>query len=611
MASARARKAGRPFMLKKLKSHLSSVRFRNKVILVFAVILFLIITVIVIQQIYLNNRLRFKDTRDNLSLVTEQVGINFSTLLQDQEIRLYNAMKMFDLPLLIRRSESQGRTADVQLALNQMLSTTSPFDFLMILTPKEVMLSATTLRTGNSELASEAAGLLLTPAKSDDASCQWHRGRDGDIYLVRDIYDTSPLTHCGRIVAHLKDDSLFSLGEQSRELEYTFLFFTPSGRAVEPELLFTAGLENDSLLDDLALLSQQGRWDQPEVTINGSEYFASQITYNGVKTMGLAPLGRVQRSNAAVARSVAVCGIAGLAAGVFALLVSMQRLMRQLNNLTNAMDNLASGHLDQTIPVVSEDDIGQLTVHFNDMSHKISLLLQRVVKEETLKVNAQFKLLEYQYRSLQTQLNPHFIFNSLEAINAMAKVEGNPELSRSILRISHYFRLITGNMNRQFITVGEELESLEDYAQIHQTIQGSRLQVTFFCEPAARAAVIPTMSLQPILENSLVHGLCTAPEISVVCVSARLADEKHLLLAVQDNGPGITPQQQELLLSKKQGPAAPGHTGVGLRNIIERLDLLYGTDARVKIDSRPGSTCISVTLPLSYENPMEFDQTVL
>ena len=127
--------------------------------------------------------------------------------------------------------------------------------------------------------------------------------------------------------------------------------------------------------------------------------------------MGLAPLGRVQRSNAAVARSVAVCGIAGLAAGVFALLVSMQRLMRQLNNLTNAMDNLASGHLDQTIPVVSEDDIGQLTVHFNDMSHKISLLLQRVVKEETLKVNAQFKLLEYQYRSLQTQLNPHFIFN--------------------------------------------------------------------------------------------------------------------------------------------------------------------------------------------------------
>ena len=81
---------------------------------------------------------------------------------------------------------------------------------------------------------------------------------------------------------------------------------------------------------------QQGRWDQPEVTINGSEYFASQITYNGVKTMGLAPLGRVQRSNAAVARSVAVCGIAGLAAGVFALLVSMQRLMRQLNNLTNA-----------------------------------------------------------------------------------------------------------------------------------------------------------------------------------------------------------------------------------------------------------------------------------
>lgn len=594
-------------MIKRLVRRLSPVRFRNKIILVFAALLSLVTAAIVVLQIHLSNRLRFKDTQDSLSLITEQVGINFSTTLHEQEIRLYNAMQMFDLPRMIRRSGAKGSTLDLQLALSQMLSTTSPFDFLMIRTPKDAVLTATTLLDPPDELAAGARDLLFLDRESGGNLSKWYRDETGSIYLVRDIYDISPLTHCGYIAAHLKGDALFSIGEQGRELEYIFLFFTTAGPDPAPQLLYALGTKSGELLENARQLEELARQNPSTITLNGSRYFVSQVYCDGIRTVGLSPLQRVRRSNTAAAHAIVLCGAAGLVAGVIALMLCMRRLMQQLNSLTNAMDNLASGQLDQMVPVVSEDDIGQLTVHFNNMSHRITLLMQRVAQEETLKINAQFKLLEYRYRSLQTQLNPHFIFNSFEAINALAKVGNNQELSRSILRISHYFRLITSNMNHQFITVAEELESLEDYAQIHQTIQGKRLEVSFCCEAAARLAVIPTMCLQPVLENALVHGLCSGPQVSAVHVSAQLRDGKRLLLSVTDNGPGIPPELRQRLLGRNWDPPSGENTGVGLRSILERLMLLYGNDAAVDIESQPGRTCVSITLPLSYENPLDFD----
>lgn len=590
-----------------LKTRLSSMRFRNKIIVVFAIVLVLIIGFVSLQQVYMINQLRFRDTQDNLSLITEQVGVNFSKSLSEQEMRLYSTMKMFDLPVLIRTSQNSGSLTDTRLALNQMLSTTSPFDFLMIRTTNDVVLSATNLRASSADIATEASSLLEGPSEAIYNSYEWHRGQNGGAYVIRDIYDTSPLTYCGRIVAHVKDNYVFSLGAQTRELEYTFLFFTPS-QTSEYEFLLAVGLEDNALINEIARLHEQGQLNGQRITINGNSYFVSSTVHDSIKTVGLTPLSRVQSSNAVIARSSIAFGVVGMIGGIVVLLLLMRPLMRQLNSLTNAMDALASGNLDQTIPVVSIDDIGQLAAHFNNLSSKISLLLQRVVREETLKTKAQFTLLEYRYRSLQTQLNPHFIFNALETINAMSKLDGNTELNRNILQISHYFRLVTNNMNRQFITIGEELASLKDYAQIHQSIQANSLDVTFFCEDAVTTAVIPTMSLQPILENALVHGLCSAPFVSAVSVRARMLKGKRVQLSVCDNGRGITPDQKDLLLSKKPHPPTENHTGIGLYNVMERLELLYGNDAQVQIDSEPGNTCISVTLPLSYEAPLEFDK---
>ncbi len=589
-------------MFQKICARLSSMRFRYKVILVFAAILCAILGFLSGQQIGQTNQLRFAEARDNLSLLTEQVSINVAQQLSAQSLRLYNSVSMYDLPRIIRSGKNIN---ELRLALNQILSTTSPFDFATVYTANELRAVATSQSRIDPIILSEAEAFLENTEKRNYGISKWMRGVNDDIYLLRDIYHVSPLIHCGRIVAHLKPDAMFHLGAQSQELQYTFLFFTK-----DSGLLLSVGPLEKEARNQLVALQEQGALPRDKLTIQGQDYFISSSVQGEVETIGITPLSRVENSNRLVAVTIILYGVGALIMGVVILAFWMQQLTRQLDGLTVAMDSMAAGDLEQTVEVVSHDDIGQLAVHFNDMSRKMGLLLQRVVREETLKTRAQFKLLEYRYRSLQTQLSPHFIFNALETVNAMAKTDGSSELSRNILQISQYLRLITSNMNRQFITVEEELKGLQDYAEIYESAQGSHLSVSFACQEAARQAILPVMILQPILENALIHGIRSASEVSSVAVTAELNQSGKLRIGVRDNGKGIAPEQQRKLLSGSI-PATPLHTGIGLRNVMERLELLYGSDAVVAIESNGRGTLVSVTLPLNYEIPLEFDDAEL
>ena len=112
----------------------------------------------------------------------------------------------------------------------------------------------------------------------------------------------------------------------------------------------------------------------------------------------------------------------------------------------------------------------------------------------------------YEYRFLHWQINPHFIYNALETINALAKIDGNDELSDMIVMLSAHFRQNADAMRKKVVTVEDEFASLEQYAEIYRCIYGSSLRTTFRIEPQVRGARLPTMIIQPLLENALVHG---------------------------------------------------------------------------------------------------------
>ena len=160
------------------------------------------------------------------------------------------------------------------------------------------------------------------------------------------------------------------------------------------------------------------------------------------------------------------------------------------------------------------------------------------------------------------------------------------------------------NMQKRFIPVRREFESLKQYAHIYHHIHGSTLSTPFTYTPAAAEALIPTMVLQPVLENALVHGVRPAEDEAVVTISA--TDEgDSLRIEVRDNGSGMPPELvQQIMHGPANEPMADGRTstGVGLRNVRDRLRLIYGERVSIAIESREGEgTLVRIVIPLVYE----------
>ena len=186
-------------------------------------------------------------------------------------------------------------------------------------------------------------------------------------------------------------------------------------------------------------------------------------------------------------------------------------------------------------------------------------------------------------------------------MNALAKMDGNDELCDMIMLLSAYFRRNAETMRKRFAPVREEFRSLKQYVKIyhHIYIYEDTLEVPFTYSPEAGEALIPTMMIQPLLENALVHG-ANAQGHSRVNVDA-FTRQDTLVIQIQDNGQGMDGQTIAKLLSGAEPKEQLERTSLGVRNVTERMRLIYGSSASLTITSAPGKgTCVEMHLPLSY-----------
>jgi two-component system, LytTR family, sensor kinase len=187
-------------------------------------------------------------------------------------------------------------------------------------------------------------------------------------------------------------------------------------------------------------------------------------------------------------------------------------------------------------------------------------------------------------RALQSQLEPHFLFNTLNAISTLVVEGQNADASRMIARLSDFLRLTLETADTPEIPVVEELEFVRRYLEIEQVRFGSRLHVTINAQAEAMNAMVPALVLQPLVENAVKHGVLTREQGGSVSVTA---EQKNgdLRLCVSDDGPGL-PQNRVAA------------RGVGLRNIAARLSELYGNAARLSLDPSPtGGLAATIAIP--------------
>lgn len=275
---------------------------------------------------------------------------------------------------------------------------------------------------------------------------------------------------------------------------------------------------------------------------------------------------------------MAVCLI--VAAVLSALII--QHYLSPIRTLREQMDEVQKGNLESHLPIVVNNEIGQLTAHFNLMQDSIQLLMQRLIEESEAKRNAEIK-------ALQSQINPHFLYNTLAAVRFMIFSGEKESADKVVVSLSHLMKNALSNSQR-FITIDMELRLLDDYIRIQQYTFTHPFDVEIDVAPEIRNYYTIKLLLQPIVENAIFHGLKPRGTDCLLQIIGRSA-EGDIDLIIRDNGVGITPRQAGTSLTP------PGH-GIGLQNVNDRIQLYFGKHYGVNILSTPGKgTEVRVHLP--------------
>src|SRR5438128_7380615 len=200
-------------------------------------------------------------------------------------------------------------------------------------------------------------------------------------------------------------------------------------------------------------------------------------------------------------------------------------------------------------------------------------------------------LLHARMEALQNQINPHFLFNTLNSVSSLVRFD--PDTARElIIKLATILRRLLHTTDA-FVPLRDELEFIDNYLDIEVVRFGrDKLQVIKELEPASLDVMVPSMLLQPLVENSIKHGLSSKIEGGSIYLRSSLADS-HLTIEVEDDGIGMASVQ---LLER---PTGLGEGGIGMANVAERLKVLYGDTARMTIDSRDGTgTLVRLRLPV-------------
>ncbi|NLM27867.1 MAG: sensor histidine kinase [Clostridiaceae bacterium] len=263
---------------------------------------------------------------------------------------------------------------------------------------------------------------------------------------------------------------------------------------------------------------------------------------------------------------------------------------KPVRDLSKMMREIGDGDFSVYSTYDSKDEIGVLSRHFNEMVSQVKNLIQKVYEEELLKQKAELK-------SLRMQINPHFLYNSLESINWMARIRGVPEIGKMVKALGDLMRAsISGD---DFVTVGEEIKNIENYLIIQKFRYGDKIEVNIDIKPGIEKHKIPKLILQPIVENAIVHGIEKMVGSGIINISGAVSGN-NIILKVTDNGLGINEDRIKTILSAPEHAGRTnGHTNIGLRNVDRRIKIYYGEEYGVQIQSREGrGTTVTLSFPI-------------
>lgn len=273
---------------------------------------------------------------------------------------------------------------------------------------------------------------------------------------------------------------------------------------------------------------------------------------------------------------ITLAGLAMVLLSIISTVIITNYLTKPLEKLVTVMKRIKSGERDLLATVESNDEIGELSENFNSMLLQIERLIENEYGAKILKNQAE-------YKALQAQINPHFLHNTLDTMSGIARMKNCPEVSELCIALSHIFRYSIG-MKDSLSSVQKEIAHLTNYLFVMNVRMQNSLNVKIDICEEHRSILIPRLSLQPIVENAINHGLKNKRGEKLIHLYT-LEDEKDVIIIVEDNGVGMSQDEINQLLSEGENNVLEKETSIGLVNIHTRLRILFGDKYGISIES--------------------------
>lgn len=335
---------------------------------------------------------------------------------------------------------------------------------------------------------------------------------------------------------------------------------------------------------------------------NDPNYVDGSVTseYTGLRVIAQVPLEELQQDARALTDyTLFIAGIA-MALALLLAMIASSRLVKPIRHLQSKMALVQKGFFKEQAEVMTHDEVGQLTEGFNKMVREIDRLIREVYETRLREREAELS-------ALQSQMNPHFLYNTLESVNMMAVRHKAPDISIVVSNLGKLLRYTVDN-RQMTARLRDEIQFVESYLHILAMRNGDRLRIEIYVDASLQNALVPKLILQPLVENAIEHGMRHGGSEIKIRLRAKLAGD-DLLLFVEDDGEGMDERTVCLVERRMFAPREEEKAGFGqkrrgfaLRNVHQRIRLLYGEPYGIAIvrESAEGAS-FQIRMPFRWE----------
>ncbi|TXC89855.1 sensor histidine kinase [Metabacillus litoralis] len=429
------------------------------------------------------------------------------------------------------------------------------------------------------------------------------QGANRDVFTIhRTIIDVPSDRILGFMSLDIGDDKILDISRKLFDKDRAeFFIFSPDG-----EFIF----QSNEISADEDWVSSLIRTENQSGTIEiNSDSFKGLMIYEKVADSSggwiLAkriPYITVFESALGVAKINIVFGVIGLILVVLATLFVSFKITSPIRILLQNIKQVEKGNMNVDFDSLGNDEIGVLGDRFKEMVGKINRLINREYKLEIENKTNQLKV-------LQSQVNPHFLYNALQSIGTLALKNNVPQVYTLVTHLSKIMRY-SMNMNEDMVPLMKELDYTKAFLLLQKERFGDQFDYTLKFDEAILYIPVPKMILQPVIENYFKHGFESNDESLGNLTIVGKKQKEHLLITIKDNGKGISQDRLNEIYETFQmdNSSAPGDLNIGLKNIFLRLKLYYGESANFILDNNPDrGICVTISLPLIGGEEAESD----